>query len=538
MAENRIIMTDSRNVLLPLAWGVAGGNLIGNNLSIDKSLGSEQLASVGIFNANFNASAINGTFNVSVKDVAIYGQNYSYLGSQNDILISAGNTIQTTATNRIALGSSNVTVSTGNFYVGGTATFSGASMIFSTGNFFVSGPANFVSPVNFSSSVNIFNTLNVNGPIWFNDTQSSSCGIYTNLNTNSSFYIQPWNAADNVTFKIGHSVWLDGDVKVIPGSSNINNLNVHTDALFTGNTTFVSPTLFSSNVNFTYNTYFNGGTVTGNNIAFYLQTNGKTEFGYTPHRIGLYGSLNTVINSGTSNTNTASLYTNATFINIGDCHTIMNASIMEINGATKLTINNSITNTDTATFTKLQYLNTTPVYTFSNSTTITLTEGTFTNIITVPITQTIDLTQLNDCVSLGINLYHNTSSYDQSEYGTLYIEVYDTVNNISSGKFLIDDQYIIRASTLPLLRVPLTRFNDYNLNFHTITQLNSNYVFNLWGNAYSDYSSRSLTATIGIYDTKDLITDTLDNLTFKKITQSAYDALVNPDSNTLYVIVG
>lgn len=188
MADQHIVITDTTDRVLPLAWGVAGGNIISNNVNITNSTGTTT-ANVVINNAvvtmnsstitvdNTNTSfnnadvAINSTnnvANVAFNDTTISSSNSTTLAA-NEVISITANSVNVSSPNNIVLSSPNINTTGMLFSV------SAGSVSFSTGNFAVTGPANFMAPTVFNSVVG-FNSI-----CTFNNTTVHQSNFISNL---------------------------------------------------------------------------------------------------------------------------------------------------------------------------------------------------------------------------------------------------------------------------------------------------------------------------------------------------------------------
>ena len=169
------IFNDTVDDILPLAWGVMGGDVTANNLNVVPADGSTSanvsLTNTSIVtNSNLTISTVNNNDSIFIGGagkVVIDSSNEVNLGSNgsNTTITSGGANGVTTITG----GGKGVAVSASNFSV-------------STDNFYVSGPANFNSPTTFNSTVNFASStsnINFNGQATFNH--------YTKFNNDVTF---------------------------------------------------------------------------------------------------------------------------------------------------------------------------------------------------------------------------------------------------------------------------------------------------------------------------------------------------------------
>jgi hypothetical protein len=188
MADQHIVLTDTTDRVLPLAWSVAGGTIVSNSVNITNSIGTTT-ANVAINNAvvTMNNSTItvdntNTSFNNtgitinSTNNVANVAFSDTSINSSNSTTLAANEVISITA-NNVSVGSpNNVTLSSPNINTTGMLfSVSAGSVSFSTGNFTVSGPANFTALTNFNSAVG-FNSI-----CTFNNTTVHQSNFISNL---------------------------------------------------------------------------------------------------------------------------------------------------------------------------------------------------------------------------------------------------------------------------------------------------------------------------------------------------------------------
>ena len=355
MAEQHIIINDTTDDVLPLAWGVKGGNVTAHNLTVQPANGSSN-ANIRVTNTSIIA---NGNFSMFTSDsndtISISGPGGVVLGGGKDVSLSCGGNVSISGggTTYISSGSGyNTTITSGNVIV-----LSAGNIQVSTGNFGVMGPATFTASVNFNSSTNFSSTSSYTAPLFVNNTNLNlnngglvlSNNTSFSMNANSRFDV---NSSAFTLNGVGESMiqTTDGNITLTAGGSNGTTIvqGGGNGIRMTGSQIYVS----SGNCICAGPTYVNAPITVANSsmTQFYgsfQQFNGYRQF-----------ISNQVISAYKSGVNTANFAYNTRKPNIMTANVTMslgliNPNIAVVAGSLK---SEAIINSDNTVFTKLQYI--------------------------------------------------------------------------------------------------------------------------------------------------------------------------------------
>ena len=219
MADQHIVLTDTTDRVLPLAWGVAGGNIMSNNVNVANSTGTTT-ANVVINNAvvtmNNSTITVNNTNTVfndtgvvinSINNAANVAFSDTAISSSNSITLTANEIASVTANNINLSSPNNITLSSPNINTTGMLfSVSTGSVSFSTGNFTVTGPANFTAPTTFNSAVGFSSICTFNNTTTHQSNFISNLP-YTEISTNGTK-----TAQSNIASQVSNNITTVGTI--------------------------------------------------------------------------------------------------------------------------------------------------------------------------------------------------------------------------------------------------------------------------------------------------------------------------------------
>lgn len=450
MANRPIIMTDTTDRILPLAWGVAGGDVNANKVTVANVIINNSMANISVNNIS-----------LSGNDINIYSSNQLNLSSPN-----------------LQLQNTNTNIATSELKVNGTNTeFNGtnANVTFDS----IKLNSNNVTVPN----LNLLTDANTIGNIVINSTNGSTT-IYGKSGVNVS-------SGNNVSFGAANNVNLGGS-NISLSSANISLSS--SNASFSGancNITYSNQlNINCANVAINNTSNLDVNTVNANITANNIKTKAN---------INYISGLNNMYNAETiANTSNYNLIKNTTTFS----NSLFNGEIAGVN--TNLVARTKITgaiDSDELVFTKLLKLKSTPTYTFSNTVSnfsFDPTQGQLNLIVSVPITSYIDVTQIANGSVLEAYIQLNTS---MNILGCFYLELYNTTDSTSLGYILMSTESAIESTATT------TKKYRRMIKASTITSILSfmdsskSYAFRFYADPTNDtFTTVNMTATVNIIE--------------------------------------
>lgn len=438
MAEQHIIINDTTDDVLPLAWGVKGGNVTAHNLTIKPANGSTS-ANISITNASIvsessfliSTSNVNDSISIGGNGgISIRGDGTVYVGGAGATNISsgAGKDVSITSGNTISMGSSNIQLSASNFAVTGPT------------NFYA--PVDFNAPANFNSISNFKYTSTFDGDININNSRLQLLNNSTfYMNGNSRFDVNSIgftiNGTSDSTIQTtnGNLCLLAPNRNIVIGNSNDNSVVRMTSATYFSNrATIDSGIQFNNGL-----TYFSDNTTTiVNSGAMYF--NGRYQYiSNQPASVNINNG-SAIANFAYNTRNPHIFSVNAT-MSLG----LVNPNIVVTAGSLKT---EAIVNSDNAIFTNLQYIDNASVV--SNnviSVTYTSSEPLFfpdannqsasimdSRIANIPISGNIEVDSLDDNTVVEFNAYTENQGvrtpyqFNRDQNVTMYVALLNNNN--------------------------------------------------------------------------------------------------------------
>ena len=440
MAEQHIIINDTTDDVLPLAWGVKGGNVTAHNLTVQPANGSsnanirvtntdiitESNMSICTNNANDTIS-ITGSGNVSVGgggNVSIGGGGNVSVGGGGNTTINSGAGKDTiiSSGNIISLGAPNIQVSTGNFGV--------------------MGPATFASPVNFLANSTF------NAPLITNNTSLIVNNGAMVLTNNASFNMNCDRGFTVNSSTLAISGTGDSTISTMEGNLCLYANNNGAVVIRGGNNGVIvtSSTKFSNSVNHDSATYFNNYTAFNNGTM--TQSFGSFQQ-FNGYRYYISNQAISVLNSNVSTANFAynTRYPEIMMSRVSmKLYNLVNPNII-ITGSAKSV---GVVNSDNTVFTKLQYIdsstiisNNTANIAYTTSTPLFFVDPNVTTIMdsrvaNIPISGNIVVDTLDDNTVVEFSAYtdnqgvHTPYQFNANGDIAMYVALIDSNNDFHS----------------------------------------------------------------------------------------------------------
>lgn len=422
MAEQHIIIADAdtQDDVYPMAWSVRGGDGTFGNVNIAPANGSSTA------NVNIN----NGKINIYESNIAIgsFNSNMNYYGNNANIATKGNLGLTTTDSNSFV-------------EVGGPGSVSiipGGNILLSTG-----------SNISLSCGSNIL--LGCGGSITIGSGSgetriSAGAGVLTLQGGSNGMYV----SSNNVNASVSNVNATISNINLTGGNFNVG----------MGQTNFAYPVTFNSPA--TFNSLANINGVMSINNTSYSTCNLNTNLAYA--------------NISTAHTNHSDVQ--KTYVNRKIDINAINPSIRTY-GNSKI---RGTINTDKTVFTNLQYMNSAASYTYTNSFTSSSfsfgTIDTLNLLATVPITDTINVSALDDNTVVQANLSVTAIIVGTDDFVTLYVELYNNDTSTHYPITLLDAES--KAGTDFSATLPTLFLKD--LIDNSVTQLDSNWQFLVYAN--------------------------------------------------------